>query len=97
MMDSLLFLADAVQNFGLFKDDTQRSAGVKAVLLNFLNAITDSLRQSPAHADLQSTWDLYFLYAICVDWGSSLSAPLSRLEVTIKDIQQVKLKAWHKV
>ena len=89
-MDSLLHLVASIEKFAQFKDVAQRSSIARIVLSRFTDAVIDLLHQSERCYELRLVWDLYFLKAICDEWGESLSEPSTLLDHTIKGSFQVR-------
>ncbi|EJD03576.1 uncharacterized protein FOMMEDRAFT_145857 [Fomitiporia mediterranea MF3/22] len=88
LMNALLSLVESVEKFGHFKDDTQRSAVAKTILIRFVDVIAESLQQSKRQPDLQLIRDLDFLKAICDEWGTPLKKSASSLDRTIEKSYQ---------
>lgn len=87
---SLLFVAESVQDFGIFDDPSRRSTIVDETLTEFIHVLIVAMREKGENADRQTLWDLRFLRAICEDRElSELALVLDELSTDLQKVLSV--------
>ena len=84
-VSALHLLSSSTQKWAYFSDQSSRTGLVQEALSLFVEEVCRSM--SCDKSDLHITlWDLYFLRAICVEWGDPLTGSVNSLAKLIRKV-----------